>query len=439
MQNRQNGQAGNETATIVSDVREHGPCAAWRCRACGTADGRTVLDLGVSPLSNKLVAPGHAGGEPFYPLHFRVCAACRLLQVDDIVSPQALFEDYLYFSSFSETALAHARRYVEAITARLGLDGLSRVVEIASNDGYLLQYFVQRGVPVLGVEPAQNVAAAARARGIPTVSRFFGAETAAALVADGHRPDLIVANNVVAHVPDLNDFVEGLRILLKPGGVVTLECSHALRMIEGGQYDSIYHEHFSYFSLASGSRVLARHGLRVFDVDELPTHGGSLRFYAAHDADGRPVSERVAALLDVERRAGLDDLAAYGAFRTGAEAAKRDLLDLLIGLKRGGAVIAGYGAAAKGNTLLNYCGIRTDFLDFVVDRNPHKQGLLLPGSRIPVVAPERIDERRPDYVLLLAWNLAGEVMAQLAHTRAWGCRFIVPLPRPRILDGSAYA
>ncbi len=405
------------------------------CRFCGGARLAVVLDLSVSPPSNKLVEPARRRHvEPFYPLCLRVCEDCRLVQVDEYVSPAELFSDYLYFSSYSEIWLAHARAFAGMACTRFALGPDSRVVELASNDGYLLQHFLARGIPVLGVEPAANVAAKAVEKGIPTVTEFFDERTAESLLAAGNAADLLVANNVLAHVPDLNGFVEGIRTLLEPTGVATLEFSHVLRMIEKHQFDSIYHEHFSYFSLRVAMRIFAAHGLAIFDVDELPTHGGSLRIYAARAEAGRPASPRVAGVLAAEDAAGLDRVECYRTFAPDVERVKRDLLDLLIAAKRAGKSIVGYGAAAKGNTLLNYCGIRTDFLDYVADRSPHKQGLLLPGTRIPVVDPARIAETRPDFVLILAWNLVEEVRQQLAGIRAWGGRFIVPLPAPVALD-----
>jgi SAM-dependent methyltransferase len=405
------------------------------CRLCGSLDRDVVLDLGVSPLSNKLVDPArrrHA--EPFYPLRLLVCRACRLVQVDEFVSPADLFSEYSYFSSYSNLWLTHAREYADMVVPRFSLGPGTKVVELASNDGYLLQYFATRGIPVLGVEPAANVAAKAAEKGLPTVTEFFGVDTARRLLAVGHAADLLVANNVLAHVPDLNGFVEGVRILLKPTGVATFEFSHVLRMIQGNQFDSIYHEHFCYFSLHVVERVLARHGLSVFDVEELPTHGGSLRVFVAPEGAGRAVAASVGRVLADEGEAGLDSVDCYRSFAARVKGAKRDLLAFLIGVRRAGKSVVGYGAAAKGNTLLNYCGIRTDFLDYVADRSPHKQGLLLPGTGIPVVPPDRIMETRPDYVLLLAWNLVEEVVAQLEAVSSWGGRFVVPLPAPRVLE-----
>jgi SAM-dependent methyltransferase len=406
-----------------------------KCRFCSAPLTVTFADLGMSPLANALVAPERAGEpEPFYPLHAYVCETCKLVQTRDGETPEAIFGDYLYFSGFSESWLKHAERYVEAMIARFGLGADSKVVEVASNDGYLLQFFKQRAVPVLGVEPAANVAEAALRKGIPTEVRFFGRSTARRLAAAGHQADLIAANNVVAHVPDLNDFVAGFEILLKPGGVLTLEFPHLLRMLAENQFDTIYHEHFSYFSFLAMERVLAAHGLTVFDVERLPTHGGSLRVYARHeDNEALPVQDTVAALRREELELGLDDLAVYKRFAGQVVRTKLALLDFLIGARREGRSIVGYGAPAKGNTLLNYCGIGPEFIDFTVDRSPHKQNRLLPGTRIPVKAPDALLEARPDYVLILPWNLKDEVMAQMAAIRDWGGRFVLPIPRVEIL------
>jgi SAM-dependent methyltransferase len=370
--------------------------------------------------------------EPFYPLHTLVCDQCFLVQLEEFESPEAIFSDYAYFSSYSTSWLDHCRRYAEAATERFGLGGDSHVVEIASNDGYLLQYFLERGVPALGVEPAGTVAAAAVERGIPTRVAFFGTETAEALVAEGLAADLVLGNNVLAHVPDLNDFVEGVRVLLKPDGTATFEFPHLLRLVEETEFDTIYHEHFSYFSLLAVQRVFAAHGLEVVDVEELPTHGGSLRLYVRHEGTQEP-DGRVEDLLARERESGLDGLERYAAFEQQVRAAKRDLLEFLIAARRDGAHVAAYGAAAKGNTLLNYCGIRADLLDYVVDRSPHKQGLFLPGTRLPIHAPEHVAETRPDFLLILAWNLRDEIVRQMEHVRGWGCRFVTPIPTVEVL------
>ena len=404
------------------------------CRFCGAPLEASLADLGMSPVSNAFIRAAEAGRmEPFYPLHAWVCGKCFLVQLEQFEPPQAHFgDDYAYFSSYSDSWLEHARRYVEMATRRFGLGAASQVVEIASNDGYLLQNFVRAGIPSLGVEPAANVAQAARAKGVQTVCEFFGRESASRLAAEGRRADLLLGNNVLAHVPDLNDFVDGLKILLKPGGTVTMEFPHLLNLMRENQFDTIYHEHFSYFSFLTAATVFAAHGLRLYDVERIPTHGGSLRIYACHAEDAKAASRAVAALLAEERGAGLDRLDAYRDFAEQVRRTKRRLLELLIGLKAAGKAIAGYGAPAKGNTLLNYCGIRTDFLDYTVDRSPQKQGRLLPGTRIPVHAPERIFETRPDYVLILPWNIKDEIMAQMRGIAAWGGRFIVPIPEPRI-------
>jgi len=407
------------------------------CRFCGAELETTFADLGMSPVSNAFLKADQTNRmEPFYPLHAYVCGRCFLVQLEQFEPPDAIFgDDYAYFSSYSDSWLDHARRYVESALPRFGLDGDSQVVEIASNDGYLLQYFVQAGIPVLGVEPAKNVADAARAKGIPTVSEFFGRATAEHLAAEGKKADLLLGNNVLAHVPDLNDFVGGLQILLRPGGTITKEFPHLLQLMRENQFDTIYHEHFSYFSLLTVTAVFEKHGLRVYDVERLPTHGGSLRIYVCHSNDaGKPQNPRVQALLDEERAAGLDRLDAYRNFDAQVKETKWRLLELLIGLKRASKTIAAYGAPAKGNTLLNYCGIRTDFIDYTVDRSPRKQGRLLPGTRIPVHSPERIFETRPDYVLILPWNIKEEILDQMKTISSWGGRFIVPIPIPEVLS-----
>ncbi len=408
-----------------------------RCRFCGGALALSFADLGMSPLSNAFLRAGQLDRmEPFYPLHARVCEQCFLVQLEQFAAPEALFGgEYAYFSSYADSWLEHAAAYAEAMTGRFGLGAGSRVVEIASNDGYLLQYFVQRGIPVLGIEPADNVAAAAEAKGVPTVRRFFGTATARELAASGKQADLLVGNNVLAHVPDLNDFVAGLAVLLKPGGVITLEFPHLLRLMAEGQFDTIYHEHFSYFSFLAAERVFAAHGLTLFDVERIPTHGGSLRVYGRHEADcAKRVAASVPALRALEREAGLERAQTYAAFADRVQEAKRHLLRFLIDARDAGKRVAGYGAPAKGNTLLNYCGVRSDLLEYTVDRSPHKQGLYLPGTHIEISHPDRIAATRPDYVLILPWNLTGEIVAQMAHVRSWGGRFVVPIPRARVLD-----
>jgi hypothetical protein len=406
------------------------------CRSCGSGLEHVFVDLGQSPISNALRRPDQAAeAEPFYPLRTFVCDVCRLVQLQDVETREAHFHgDYAYFSSYSDSWLRHAEAYAEAMVARLGLGAQSRVVEVASNDGYLLQYFKARGVPVQGVDPAANCARVAEAkRGVPTLVRFFGVETACDMVRDGLAADLIAANNVMAHVPDLNDFVGGLKILLKTEGVVTVEFPHLLQLIEGVYFDTIYHEHYSYLSLLAVERLLARHGLAAFDVEVLPTHGGSLRLFIGHE--GR-AGEASSALRDFRRReaaGGLDGDQAYDAFAETVRATKRALLELLIAEKEAGRSIVAYGAPAKGVTLLNYCGVGRDFIDYAVDRSPHKQGHLLPGVAIPVHAPERIFETRPDRILILPWNIKDEIMAKMSGVRDWGGRFILPLPEPAVL------
>jgi SAM-dependent methyltransferase len=404
------------------------------CRFCGAALGDPFLDLGSTPLANAYLRPDDLGrGETFYPLQVYVCGDCWLVQLPSVQSPEAIFSEYAYFSSYSRSWLEHAKRYVGQMIEALGLGARSRVIEIASNDGYLLQFFARQSIPVLGIEPARNVATAARAAGIPTLSEFFDSALAGRLASEGQPADLIVANNVLAHVPTLNDFVDGLRIALKPGGLVTLEFPHLMRLMAENQFDTIYHEHLSYFSLALVVRLFARHGLTVVDVEELSTHGGSLRVHARHAAEAGPEpGERVRALVEREAEFGLGGDERYHAFAEQVRETKRALLDFLVAAKRKGASIVGYGAPAKGNTLLNYCGVRTDFLDYTVDSSPHKQGLYLPGTRIPIHSPTRIMETKPDYVLILPWNLKDEIMRQTAAIRSWGGRFVIPVPRVEV-------
>jgi SAM-dependent methyltransferase len=403
------------------------------CRFCRTPLRHTFVDLGMSPLCQRHIRPQELNRmEPFYPLHVRVCEACFLVQLEEYVSPSEIFNDYAYFSSFSDTMLAHARVYCEAMRARFGLDGSSLAVELASNDGYLLQYFKQLGVGVLGIEPAANVAEAAIAKGIPTVTEFFGVELAQRLAPKG-KADLIVGNNVLAHVPDINDFVGGMRVLLKPAGVMTMEFPHLLRLIDDNLFDTIYHEHFSYLSFLVVQKVFAARGLTLFDVEEVDTQGGSLRIYARHqENEALAVTQRVQDWVAYERSRGLDGMAAYQSFGPKVSATKRKLLSFLIDARNRGKSVAGYGAPGKGNTLLNYCGIRTDFLDYTVDRNPVKQGNWLPGTRIPICPPEKIRETRPDYLLILPWNLKDEIIAQNAFIREWGGQFVVPLPETKV-------
>jgi C-methyltransferase C-terminal domain/Putative zinc binding domain/Methyltransferase domain len=405
------------------------------CRFCAAPLRHTFVDLGMSPLCESYVPLERVGSmEPFYPLHARVCERCLLVQLEEFVAPEHIFTEYAYFSSYSDSWVAHARDYVEMAAERFALGSDSLVVELASNDGYLLQHVVERGIRALGVEPAANVAAAAQERGIETVVEFFGRELAARLVAEGHRADLLVANNVMAHVPDLNDFVGGMEPVLARHGVVTIEVPHLMRLVEGNQFDTIYHEHFSYFSLLTARTVLSAHGLEVFDVDELASHGGSLRLYAQRRSGGRqPVSARVEKLAERERELGFGTLEGHGGFSPRVMETKWRLLEFLIDRRREGKRIVGYGAPGKGNTLLNYCGIRTDLLEFTVDRNPYKQGQFLPGTHIPIRHPEALEHARPDFILILPWNLKKEIRAQLSYTREWGARCVVPIPEVEVL------
>ncbi|HUG97958.1 MAG TPA: class I SAM-dependent methyltransferase [Gammaproteobacteria bacterium] len=406
-----------------------------RCRFCEQPLRTTFVDLGMSPLCQTHITIEQLNqAETFYPLHAYICEHCFLVQLEEFVTPGEIFTEYAYFSSFSDSWVAHALRYCEDMRARFSLGPGSRVVELASNDGYLLQHFLAMGIPVLGVEPAANVAAAAREKGIPSVIEFFGRETATRLKAEHGPADLLLGNNVLAHVPDLNDFVAGMKILLAADGVITMEFPHLEQLMAHNQFDTIYHEHFSYFSFNTVEQVFAAHGLVLFDVEELPTHGGSLRIYGRHAEDAsKPVGPRVTALRARERDAGFTTLAKYVAFEERVKATKRHILEFLIEAKRAGKTVAGYGAPGKGNTLLNYCGIRSDFLDFTVDRNPYKQGKFTPGTRIPILAPEAIAERRPDYLFVLPWNLVDEISAQCDYIRAWGGRFVVPIPAVRVL------
>jgi SAM-dependent methyltransferase len=404
------------------------------CRFCGAPLERVFADLGSSPLANSYLSPESAGTmEPFYPLRALVCERCFLVQLEEFASPEKIFSDYAYLSSYSVSWLEHCRSYTEQVTEMLGLDGHSQVVEIASNDGYLLQYFQERGVPVLGIEPAANVAEVALAKGIPTRVEFFSRRLARSL-ATQLGADLLIGNNVLAHVPDLNDFVAAMKIVLAPGGTITMEFPHLMRLIEEGQWDTIYHEHFCYFSFLVISRVFAAHGLRLFDVEELPTHGGSLRVYGAHHEDSStPDTARARELREREREAGYEDIDTYRRFGARVEADKRAILEFLIGLKNEGRRMVGYGAPAKGNTLLNYCGVRRDFLDYTVDLNPHKQGRLLPGSHIPIRAPGAIREDRPDVVVILPWNLREEIVEQLSFIGEWGGRLAARSPDLKLL------
>ena len=407
------------------------------CRFCARPLTQTVVDLGTSPLCQRHVTPqrfDHA--EPVYPLHVFVCDGCFLVQLPAYVAREEIFDaEYGYFSSYSESWLHHARDYVAMMTTRFGLGAGDKVVEVASNDGYLLQYFVQAGIPVLGIEPTANTAAAAVAKGVPTLTEFFGRETAASVRASHGAASVILGNNVLAHVPDINDFVGGMRVLLADRGVVTMEFPQLRHLLQNNYWDTIYHEHFSYLSFTTVEQIFAHHGLTLFDVDELTSHGGSIRIYARHAEDlSKPVHARVAQMRDKEAAEGHGRLDYYLSFGERVKESKRSLLEFLIRESRAGKKIAAYGAPGKGNTLLNYCGVRTDFIDYTVDRSPHKQGNYLPGSRIPIYAPEHVRLTKPDYLLLLPWNLRAEIMQQMAHIREWGGKFVVPIPQVQVFE-----
>lgn len=407
------------------------------CRFCGSKLRLTFVDLGMSPPCESYRSAEQLNEmEPFYPLHAYVCENCFLVQLEQFVSAESIFTEYAYFSSYSDSWLRHAESYVDMAIERFDLNASSRVVELASNDGYLLQYFVCRGIPAMGVEPAANVARSAIEKGVPTLVSFFGEKLAREMTAGGQKgADLLIGNNVLAQVPDLNDFVRGMKVLLNPKGTVTMEFPHLLRLMEENQFDTIYHEHFSYFSFYSVERIFAFHGLRIFDVEELPTHGGSLRIYACHDGEGaKAVNGRAVELKERELAAGVVDPDFYSSFAERVKNTKRLLLSFLIDAKQRGRSIAGYGAPGKGNTLLNYCGVRTDFIDYTVDRNPYKQGKYLPGTHIPILHPARIMETRPDYLFILPWNFKDEIMAQMACIRDWSGRFVVPIPEVRVFQ-----
>lgn len=407
-----------------------------RCRFCRSPLHTTFVDLGMSPLCQTHITPAQLQDmEPFYPLHAYVCDQCFLVQLQEFVAPDAIFSEYAYFSSYSTSWVEHGRRYAAAMMSRFGLGTRSRVMEVASNDGYLLQHFVAAGVPVLGIEPAANVAKVAIERGVPTTVQFLGEATGRAIAKAHGQADLVAGNNVLAHVPDINDFVAGMRELLAPQGVITMEFPHLLRLIEGKQFDTIYHEHFSYLSFSTVEQVFAAHGLVLFDVEELPTHGGSIRIFARHAAHTpQAVGPRVAEMRERERALGYRSMEGYLGFGEQVREAKRGLLSFLIEAKRQGKKVVGYGAPGKGNTLLNYCGIRSDFLDFTVDANPYKQGKYTPGTHIPILAPEAIREAKPDYVLILPWNLKDEIVAQAGYIREWGGRFVVPIPSVQVIQ-----
>jgi SAM-dependent methyltransferase len=423
-------------AAIMQEVSHASPKPGSAvCRFCGDRLTLTMVDLGMSPLCESLIErEALERAETFYPLHVRVCESCWLAQLPEVVAPDDIFSEYAYFSAYSDSWVAHARSYVESMVDRLSLGPESFVVEIASNDGYLLQHFVQRGIPILGIDPARNVAEVAIAKGVPTLVEFFGLEVAENLASQGRRADLVLGNNVLAQVPDINDFVAGVHVLLSDGGTATFEFPHLARLLERIEYDTIYHEHFSYFSLHTIQKIFEAHGLTVVDVDELPTHGGSLRIYAAHLGEGRQVSPSVERLEALEQAAGLCSRGVYERFTEAVHESKRSLLELLIDLRRKGRQVVGYGAPGKGNTLLNYCGIRTDLIKYTVDRNPYKHGKYTPGTHIPIHSPEEIRLTQPDAIVLLPWNLAKEISEQLAYAAAWGAKLIVPIPSPRVLE-----
>jgi len=405
------------------------------CRFCGAGLTHVFCDLGMSPRSNAFLRADQLElTEPLYPLCAYVCDRCFLVQLEQYEDPEKMFKDYVYFSSYSDTWLDHSRRYAEQMSAALGLTPDHLVVEVASNDGYLLQYFKQKRIQVLGIEPAENVAQAAQSKGIPTIVRFFGTAVATELANEGKSADLLIGNNVLAHVPELNDFVAGMKRALKPNGIITLEFPHLLELIERGEFDTIYHEHFSYFSFLTAEKVMARHGLTVVDVDSIPTQGGSLRIHVRHTEHiGHAVTLRIDAMRARERAAGLVSLKTYAGFGEKPKKVKRELLSFLAGAKEAGKKVVGYGAPAKGNTLLNYCGVRTDLIEYTVDRSPYKQGLYLPGTHIPIFAPDKVRETRPDYLLILPWNLSTEVISQMGYVREWGGKFVLPIPEVRVV------
>jgi SAM-dependent methyltransferase len=410
---------------------------ASKCRFCKNHLEHSVVDLGMSPLCQKHVKPESLNDmEKFYPLHAFICEHCWLMQLEEFATPDEIFaDDYAYFSSYSESWLEHARKYTEKMTDRFKLDANSLVAEIASNDGYLLQWFVQKGIPVLGIDPASNVATAAWKKGVRTEVEFFGKNTAVKLVKKYGKADLLLGNNVLAHVPDINDFVAGMKEMLSTNGVITMEFPHLQRLIEGNQFDTIYHEHFSYLSFVAVNRIFAHHGITLFDVEELPTHGGSLRIYGKHAQDStKSLTDNVTALLRREIKLGFETLEYYSLFEEKVKETKRKILDFLIEAKRNGKSVSGYGAPGKGNTLLNYCGIRADFIDYTVDMSPHKQGNFLPGTHIPIYHPEKIKETKPDYLFILPWNLKEEIMKQHKYILDWGGKFVVPIPELTILN-----
>lgn len=408
-----------------------------KCRFCNNQLQFSVVNLGMSPLCQKHVKPEHANDmEKFYPLHAFICDKCWLMQLEEFATPDEIFADeYAYFSSYSESWLQHAKKYSDLMVERFGFNPNSLVVEIASNDGYLLQWFVEKGIPVLGIEPASNCAEVAVEKGVRTEVKFFGKNTAMEVASKYGKANLLLGNNVLAHVPNINDFVSGMKALLAPGGVITMEFPHLLQLIENNQFDTIYHEHFSYLSFVAVNRIFAHHGLTLFDVEELPSHGGSLRIYGKHsDDNSKEITNNVSELLAQEIEMGFEGLEYYAVFEEKVKETKRKILDFLIEAKRKGKTVAGYGAPGKGNTLLNYCGIRTDFLDYTVDMSPYKQGNFLPGTHIPIYHPKKIMETKPDYLFILPWNLRKEIMNQHNYIREWGGKFVIPIPELTVLD-----
>ena len=407
---------------------------AYACRFCGSELHQVFVDLGMSPLANSYLTMADLQKmEPHYPLCIYICDRCYLAQLPVFETPEGIFTDYAYFSSYSDSWLRHAKAYTDLMIERFGYNQSNFVIELASNDGYLLQYFKEKSIPVLGIEPAKNVALAANEAGIPTLVKFFGTDTARELASENKYADLIIGNNVLAHVPGLNDFVNGMKIVLKKQGVITMEFPHLMRLVAENQFDTMYHEHFSYFSFTTVEKVFASHGLTLFDVEELPTHGGSLRIYARHsDDETKPVGKRVAELKSREDTAGMTKMEYYLSFGEKVKETKRKILEFLIKAKAEGKSIAGYGAPAKGNTLLNYCGVRTDFIDYTLDRSPHKQGQYLPGTHIPIYHPDKVREDKPDYLVILPWNLKEEIMEQMSYIREWGGKFVTLIPEPAV-------
>lgn len=401
-----------------------------RCRFCGTETLHSFANLGMTPLANSYIHKDNLWKkEDFYPLHAYVCDECFLVQLEEFESPKKIFEDYAYFSSFSKSWLDHVEKYTNKMISRFNLNEESQVMEIASNDGYLLQFFKKRDIPILGIEPAKNVADVAIEKGIPTIKSFFGEALASDLIKKNIKADILIGNNVLAHVPDLNDFVEGMKLTLKPNGVITMEFPHLLRLMHQNQFDTIYHEHFSYFSFFTVNLVFEKHELTIFDVEEISTHGGSLRIYVKHKNDkSKDVNSKVYELLEKEKRLGLNSLEPYFNFSNNVKKTKRNILKFLVNIKDKSKTVVGYGAPAKGNTLLNYCGIGTDFLDYTVDKNTYKQNLFLPGTHIPVYSVEKIKETQPDYIIILPWNLKDEIANQLSYVKSWGGKFVTLIP-----------